>query len=107
MFDDRGVTLDSIALLPGVPQRVFAGDGSLSSGRIMLEQLLRDEQRSIGKLQAAMRPRLVEMVDDWWYASHRAKHRTVGQGQRDFWRAMAKINGIKQTPPFTIAWDKE
>jgi len=87
--------LDTIAKSLGIPTRVFAGGDNLSGSRVaMLEQAMLLHQQEMSKVYCnnILKP----MLRDWWFKSHRVKHQTVGQNQRDFWHALAKISKVEQ-----------
>lgn len=82
----------------GVPHRVFVGDNDEFAQSSLMGDLLdeRDKDRRAA-YQKVVGERVIQPItEECWYQASRVKRVSVGQEKRDFFRAMAKLSGIKQ-----------
>lgn len=76
----------------GIPKRCFVGDRNTDSAAN--DAQLRDR---LNRCREWFVDRVIEpLAGECWYQVSRVNHVSVGQEKRDFFRALAKLNGIKQ-----------
>jgi hypothetical protein len=95
-----------LALLHDAFIRSFGIPAHLLRGGELSRPLL--PRQPAGEFLGAFKEMITTFADDQWYAAHRTKHTSVGQEKRDFWRTLAKIEGVRQVnelPRVVIAED--
>lgn len=90
------LALEAVAKSLGVPTRIFAGEPLSSSYARDYETW--DRKRAEEVLDRVRQQVIEPMIEGMMHRLQKPKHRIVGQDQRDFWRALAKVSGVKQVP---------